>query len=144
MKNKIKFGLISLCIIIFQSALKLYGVILTGSLSFLSETVDTFTDILFVSITLYSLYQSEKPADLEHMYGHGKIDSISGLIQGIILMNIYILLIYNAIQIFMLGNYQITNPGFGLVILIISFAVNIIFSRILINQGKKQKSVYFY
>jgi len=141
MEIKVKFGILSLGIILIQSVLKLSGVIITGSLSFLSETVDTFIDILFVSITLYSLHQSEKPADLEHMYGHGKIDSISVLIQGIVLVSIYVFLIYNTIQIILLGKYLIRNPGLGLIILIISFAINIIFSRILIFQGKKQKSL---
>ncbi|MFX0139634.1 MAG: cation transporter, partial [Candidatus Hodarchaeota archaeon] len=98
MDIKVKYAFFTLIVILFQSALKLFGVLITGSLSFLSETADTLTDILFVSITLYSLYQSQKPADYEHMYGHSKIDSISGLIQGVILMNIYVVLIYNAIQ----------------------------------------------
>ena len=48
MDDKIKYGLLSLGVILFQSVLKIYGVIITGSLSFLSETVDTFVDILFV------------------------------------------------------------------------------------------------
>jgi len=56
MDIKIKYAIYTFCIILFQSFLKLIGVILTGSLSFLSETVDTLIDILFVSITLYSLY----------------------------------------------------------------------------------------
>ncbi|MHA2051897.1 MAG: cation transporter, partial [Promethearchaeota archaeon] len=88
MDIKLKFGIYTLIVILFQSSLKLFGVLITGSLSFLSETADTITDILFISITLYSLYQSQKPADYEHMYGHTKIDSISGLIQGVILINI--------------------------------------------------------
>ena len=99
MDIKIKFGILTLIIILFQSSIKLFGVLITGSLSFLSETADTFTDILFVSITLYSLHTSQKPADYEHTYGHSKIDSISGLIQGVILINIYVILIYNAIQV---------------------------------------------
>ncbi|MFX1531770.1 MAG: cation diffusion facilitator family transporter [Promethearchaeota archaeon] len=141
MDIKIKFGILSLIIILFQSSIKLFGVLLTGSLSFLSETADTLTDILFVSITLYSLHTSQKPADYEHMYGHSKIDSISGLIQGIILMNIYVILIYNAIQVIIAGRYKVLNPEFGLIILIISFIVNLIFSRILISKGKQQKSL---
>jgi len=141
MDIKIRFAFITLAVILFQSSLKLIGVLITGSLSFLSETVDTLTDILFVSITIYSLLYSLKPADYEHMYGHSKIDSVSGLIQGIILMNIYVVLIYNAIQTIMAGNFQIINPEVGLVILIISFFVNLIFSRILISQGKQQKSL---
>jgi ferrous-iron efflux pump FieF len=75
------------------------------------------------------------------MYGHSKIDSISGLIQGVILMNIYVILIYNAIQVIIASRYKLSNPGFGFIILIISFVVNLIFSRILISQGKKQKSL---
>ena len=46
MNVKIKFGLISLVIIVSQSIIKIYGVILTGSLSFLSETLDTVVDIM--------------------------------------------------------------------------------------------------
>lgn len=141
MDIKLKYAIFTLGIVLFQSALKLIGVLITGSLSFLSETVDTLTDILFVSITLYSLYYSQKPADYDHMYGHSKIDSISGLIQGVILLNVYVILIYNAIQILLSRSFDITNPEIGLIILITSFIVNFIFSRILISKGKQQKSL---
>ncbi|MFX1350528.1 MAG: cation diffusion facilitator family transporter, partial [Promethearchaeota archaeon] len=117
------------------------GVLITGSLSFLSETADTLIDILFVSITLYSLYYSQKPADYEHMYGHSKIDSISGLLQGVILMNIYIILIYNAIQVLITHRFDVANPEIGLIILIISFFINFVFSRILISKGRQQRSI---
>ncbi|MFW9973397.1 MAG: cation diffusion facilitator family transporter [Candidatus Odinarchaeota archaeon] len=141
MNLKLKFGVLTLIVILFQSSLKLLGVLITGSLSFLSETADTLTDIIFVSITLYSLYYSQKPADYEHMYGHTKIDSISGLIQGIILTNIYVILIYNAIQTIIRLDFQVSNPGFGLLLLIISFIVNFVFSRILISKGRRYKSL---
>ncbi|MFW9989092.1 MAG: cation diffusion facilitator family transporter [Candidatus Odinarchaeota archaeon] len=141
MDTKIKFALLTVLIVAIQSILKVIGVLITGSLSFLSETVDTLIDILFVSISLYSIYHSEKPADYEHMYGHKKIDSIGALIQGIILMNIYILLIYNAIQVIIQQSILITNPETGLIILIISFSINVTFSRILIYQGKQKKSL---
>jgi len=73
MDIKIKYGIIAVFIILFQSILKVLGVVVTGSLSFLSETVDTLTDIFFVSLTLYSLYNSQKPPDFQHMYGHSKL-----------------------------------------------------------------------
>ena len=140
MNEKLKFGIISLIVIIFQSALKIYGVIITGSLSFLSETVDTLVDIVFVSITLYSIKHSEKPPDYEHMYGHSKVDPIGAFLQGIILINIYILLIIIAMQTFLAGTYSVANANIGLILLIISFSVNLIFSRILIWKGKSKRS----
>jgi divalent metal cation (Fe/Co/Zn/Cd) transporter len=73
MDIKIKLGIIAFFIILIQSGLKLLGVVLTGSLSFLSETVDTLTDIFFIFITIYSLYVSQKPPDFQHMYGHSNV-----------------------------------------------------------------------
>ncbi len=141
MDIKIKYGIITFFIILIQSSLKLVGVILTGSLSFLTETVDTLTDLFFVLLTIYSLYVSQKPPDFQHMYGHTKIDSVGGLVQGIILINIYGVLIFIAIQTILTSSYGIINPDLGFVILTISFIINIVFSRVLIRQGKKQKSL---
>ena len=121
MDEKLKFGIISLIVIIFQCALKIYGVIITGSLSFLSETVDTLVDIVFVSITLYSIKHSQKPPDYDHMWGHSKTDPIGALIQGVILINLYIILVFYALLIITSGEYQVAHPDIGLQILIISF-----------------------
>jgi len=141
MDIKIKLGIIAFFIIVIQSSLKLLGVILTGSLSFLAETIDTLTDIFFISLTIYSIYVSQKPPDFQHMYGHSKIDSLGGLVQGVILVNIYIILIFIAIQTILTSSYGIINPDLGLLILIVSFIINLLFSRVLIWQGKKQKSL---
>jgi cation diffusion facilitator family transporter len=141
MDIKIKFGITAIFIVIFQSILKLIGVLITGSLSFLSETIDTLIDIFFVSLTFYSIYLSQKPADYEHMYGHSKIDSIGALTQGIILTIIYLFLAYNAIRVLIAQNIVVDNPTLGLQLLIISMVVNLLFSIILILQGKKSKSL---
>lgn len=127
--------------ILFQSSIKIIGVLLTGSLSFLSETVDTLTDIFFVLITIYSIYLSIKPPDYQHMYGHSKIDYIGAMVQGIVLVNIYVFLIFNAIQTIFEGKLVVNNADLGFQLLIISFMVNLIFSRILIWQGKKNNSL---
>ncbi len=141
MNTKIKFGFYTLSVILFQSVLKLIGVLLTDSLSFLSETVDTFVDIGFIALTIYFLYQAEQPADFDHMFGHAKIDSIGALIQGIVIIIIYGLLIYNAIRVLISGVIEINNAEAGIFLLVISFVVNVSYSRILISQGKKRKSL---
>lgn len=141
MDIKIKFGISAFIIILIQSALKLIGVLITGSLSFLSESVDTITDIFFVSLTIYSLFQSQKPPDYEHMYGHTKIDSLGGLVQGIVLICLYFFLIINAFQAIINQSFMIVAPDTGFQIIVTSFIINLIFSRILIWQGKKRSSL---
>jgi cation diffusion facilitator family transporter len=141
MNIKLKFGIIAFLVVLVQSVLKLTAVVITGSLSFLSETVDTLSDIFFVFLTIYSIYLSQRPPDYEHMYGHSKIDSIGAMIQGVFLITTYFFLIINAIQVIVNQLYTVNNPDFGFQILIISFLINILFSRILIWQGKKKKSL---
>ncbi|MFX1493993.1 MAG: cation diffusion facilitator family transporter [Promethearchaeota archaeon] len=141
MNIKLKFGISAFIVILLQSGLKLFGVVITGSLSFLSETVDTLSDIVFVFLTIFSIYISQRPPDFEHMYGHSKMDSIGAMIQGVFLITTYIFLIINAIQVIIGQSYIVNNPSFGFQILIISFIINVVFSRILIWQGKKRKSL---
>lgn len=141
MDVKLKFGYYALAIIFLQSILKITGVVITGSLSFLAETVDTLVDIVFISILLYSLKQSQKPPDLDHMYGHFKFDPVGAVIQGIILINLYIFLIFNAFQAIIASSYSVGHADIGLIFLIISFLINFVFSRILISQGRKKKSL---
>jgi len=141
MNIKIKLGFFAFVVVVIQSILKLIGVVITNSLSYLSETVDTLIDVFFVSLSLYLLYQSQKPPDYEHMYGHSKIDSVGGVVQGIILIIIYGFLIINAIQTIILMTGEVLNPNFGFLLLVISFLINIIFSRFLIWQGNKTNSL---
>jgi len=141
MDYKIKFGIYAFIVILIQSIIKLIGVILTGSLSFLSETVDTLIDIIFVSLTIYSIHLSLKPPDYQHMYGHTKIDSVGAMVQGIILINIYIFIIIRAIQVIFEDSSRIGNPDIGFQLLILSFTINLFFSRFLIWQGKKRDSL---
>ncbi|MFW9770876.1 MAG: cation diffusion facilitator family transporter [Candidatus Thorarchaeota archaeon] len=141
MDIKLKFGISAFLIILLQSSLKILGVIITGSLSFLSETVDTLSDIFFVFLTIFSIYFSQRPPDYEHMYGHSKLDSIGAMIQGVFLITTYFFLIINAIQVIIEQSYSVNNPGFGFQILVISFLINIVYSRILIWQGRKRKSL---
>jgi cation diffusion facilitator family transporter len=141
MDIKVKFGFLALLIILIQSSIKLFGVLITGSLSFLSETVDTLTDIFFVSLTIFALHQSQKPPDIEHMYGHSKIDSVGAMIQGIILINVYVFLIINAINSILSQSYGVVNADIGFVLILVSFGINLIFSRYLMFQGKKRGSL---
>ena len=57
--------------------LKLFTGIVTGSLGMLSEAVHSAIDLVAATITLFTVRISDRPADEEHNYGHGKLESIS-------------------------------------------------------------------
>ena len=53
--------------------------VLTGSLAILSEAGHSLIDLGATIMTYVAVRISGKPADAEHHYGHGKVESISAL-----------------------------------------------------------------
>jgi hypothetical protein len=60
-----------------MTALKLLAGLLTGSLGLLSDAAHSGLDLLGAALTYFSVRISDKPADEDHPYGHGKIETLS-------------------------------------------------------------------
>lgn len=50
---------------------------LSGSLSVLSDGIDSATDVFISTMTLLAARITTKPGDIEHPYGHGRIETVS-------------------------------------------------------------------
>src|ERR1700753_4047391 len=53
--------------------------VLTGSLAILSEAAHSLIDLVATVMTYFAVRVGDKPADAEHHYGHGKIETLSAL-----------------------------------------------------------------
>ena len=53
--------------------------VLTGSLAILSEAAHSLIDLAATIMTYFAVRVSGKPADEEHHYGHGKVESVTAL-----------------------------------------------------------------
>src|SRR6059058_5933762 len=51
----------------------------TGSLAILSEAAHSLLDLAATVMTYFAVRFSGKPADAEHHYGHGKVESVTAL-----------------------------------------------------------------
>src|SRR6202140_2588218 len=51
----------------------------TGSLAILSEAAHSLIDFAATLMTYFAVRIADKPADAEHHYGHGKVESVSAL-----------------------------------------------------------------
>src|SRR6267378_3410008 len=71
-----------------MAAAKFVVGILIGSLALISEALHSSVDVVATVITWLVVQVSDRPADEEHHYGHGKIESLSAL--GVIAM-LYVL-----------------------------------------------------
>jgi len=59
------------------TTLKVVVGVTTGSLGILSEALHSALDLIAAIITLMSVRVSDKPADADHQYGHGKVENFS-------------------------------------------------------------------
>jgi cation diffusion facilitator family transporter len=66
--------------------LKLVAGLATGSLGMLSESAHSGIDLIASAITLFSVQAADRPADEEHNYGHGKIESLSAFAETFIML----------------------------------------------------------
>lgn len=60
-----------------MTLLKLAAGLLSGSLGVLSDAAHSGLDLAGAALTFFSVHVSDKPADEDHTYGHGKIENLS-------------------------------------------------------------------
>jgi cation diffusion facilitator family transporter len=72
--------------------------LLTGSLAILSEAGHSLLDLAATVLTYFAVRISGKPADAEHQYGHGKIESVTALAETALLFLLTGVVIYEAVQ----------------------------------------------
>jgi len=72
--------------------------VLTGSLAILSEAGHSLIDLAATVLTYIAVRVSGKPADAEHQYGHGKVESVTALAETAFLLLLAAVVIYEAAQ----------------------------------------------
>jgi len=66
--------------------LKLITGLLTGSLGMLSEAAHSGIDLVASLLTFSSVRVSDRPADAEHAFGHGKVENLSAAVQAALMV----------------------------------------------------------
>jgi cation diffusion facilitator family transporter len=72
--------------------------LLTGSLAILSEAGHSLIDLSATVLTYFAVRISGKPADAEHQYGHGKVESVTALAETALLFLLTGAVVWEAVQ----------------------------------------------
>ncbi len=78
--------------------LKLVVGLSTRSLGILSEAAHSGLDLVAAFVTLLSVRVSDKPADAEHQYGHGKVENFSAFIETGLLLLTCVWIVWEAVR----------------------------------------------
>src|SRR5215218_6414528 len=107
-----------------MAAAKFVVGIAIGSLALISEALHSSVDLVATIITWIVVQVSDKPADAEHHYGHGKLESLSAL--GIIAL-LYVLaggVVVEAFSRLREGASPPTLSALPFIILVLDIVVN--------------------
>src|SRR5579864_4930810 len=98
MNEKEKAALVSIAASAGLTAAKAIVGLLTGSLAILSEAGHSLIDLAATVLTYFAVRISGKPADAEHQYGHGKVESVTALAETALLFLLTAVVIWEALQ----------------------------------------------
>ncbi|MDT8400628.1 MAG: cation diffusion facilitator family transporter [Bacteroidales bacterium] len=125
---------------LFLTGFKLVVGIITGSLGILSEALHSALDLVAAGITWFAVRVSDKPADRDHQYGHGKVENLSALIETFLLLITCAWIIYEAVSRLISGETHIEVTVWSYIVVISSIIIDISRSRALKRVAIKHNS----
>ena len=99
---------------------KLIGGILVSSLALIADGVHSLTDLITDLIVLWGLNLAARPADRNHPYGHGKLETLASLIVSAILLAVSLGIMKKAFSCLLHGVPHPIDPRWVLTIALIS------------------------
>src|SRR3954453_6999289 len=123
-REKRTVALNSLLAAIAITVLKLIVGLSTRSLGILSEAAHSGLDLVAALVTLLSVRVSDKPADAEHQYGHGKVENFSAFIETGLLLLTCVWIIYAAVTRLFFRKVEIEPSIAAFAVMLFSMAVD--------------------
>ena len=119
---------------------KLVVGLLTGSLGILSEAAHSLLDLGAATLTYFAVKLSDRPADDNHPYGHGKVEAVSALIETGLLFVTGIWIIREAVLRLMSDDVTVETTWYSVAVIVVSIMIDFGRSRALMKVAKATKS----
>ena len=113
----------------------------TGSLAILSEAAHSLLDLAATVMTYFAVRVSGRPADAEHHYGHGKVESVTALAETALLFLLSGIVIWEAAHRLVGGEahaVEATIWAFG--VIVVSIVVDFFRARVLYRVARETAS----
>lgn len=138
--DKKRAAWISLTVGVMMFISKMGAYLLTGSSAIFSDAAESVVHVAATSMALYSIYLSSKPADYDHLYGHGNIEYFSAGVEGLLIIIAAITIIYTSGKDLIFG-FTTKSLDQGTIIIAVAGIVNLALGYYLIKKGKQTNSL---
>jgi cation diffusion facilitator family transporter len=103
--------------------LKLGVGVLSGSLGVVSEGIHSLLDLVSATLAYFTVREALKPADEEHPFGHGKLETLSSLFEALLLVTAAIWIVLEAVG-HVRHPQEIRHSGIAIATIAVSLAVS--------------------
>lgn len=134
-----KFAWFSVGAAISTIALKYIAYEVTGSVSLLSDAMESVVNLVAAIVALIALKLAAKPANSRYTFGRSKAEYFSAALEGAMIFGAAALIMFAAIGR-LLRPVGVENLGIGIVISILAGLVNAGVGLVLLRAGKKYNS----
>ena len=135
-----RFAWLSIAAAITTIGLKFTTYLLTGSISLLSDALESVINLIAAIVALTALTFAARPPDAEHAYGHEKAEYFASGVEGALILIAAASIIYAAVDR-LLHPQPIEQVTVGLAIAIAASLINLIVARILLQAGRHYRSI---
>jgi len=114
--------------------------LLTGSLGILAEAAHSALDLVAALVTYVAVRISGRPADRSHLYGHGKVENLSALLETLLLFVTCCWIVREALYRLFFHKVVVEVTFWSFAVMVISIGVDISRSRVLSRVATKYGS----
>ena len=113
---------------------------LTGSVSLLSDAMESFVNLAGALFALAMVVVAQRPADLGHPYGHHKAEYFSSAFEGTLIFAAALAIVWAAVRR-LLAPQPIEQIGYGLALSVASTVCNWMLATAMLRQGRIERSM---
>ena len=135
-----RFAWLSIAAAVVTIALKTIAYLLTGSVGLLSDTLESFVNLVGALMALAMLTVAARPADEDHAYGHSKAEYFSSGVEGTLILIAAVGIGVAAIPR-LVAPKPLEQIGLGLGVSVAASLVNLFVSRVLLRAGRRYHSI---
>jgi cation diffusion facilitator family transporter len=133
---------ISLVVSVVLLLIKFVAFFLTDSAAIFSDAVESIANVMGATMACYALILAHAPADEGHPYGHGKIEFLSAMFEGGMVLLAAVFILVRTLDAIWHGELvQEQQLDLGLALVVLALAVNGGVGVYLLRTGRKQGSM---
>lgn len=119
---------------------KFIAYFVTSSNAILTDAAESIVNVLASAFAFYSIYLSSRPKDVNHPYGHGKVEFFSVFVEGSLILLAGLLIVFKSAYN-IIYPHEISHLTDGTIIIALTGLVNFGLGYYLLSSGKKLNSM---